>query len=363
MNRRPDAPDPLSAEERELADRLLRLGPHDGPSPALDARILAAAHAAVAQAPRARPRSRWPAWIGVAASLTLAVGIAWQLRPAGKSFEAVGEDQAALPASAPAAVAEQAASKQAASATADSAATAELQAQDAAPPPPPSIAADAAGQIVETVEPLVAAPATPARMPPPAEPAQREQADEAAKAEQRAEPLRARRAPQAFSPEAPAPIELPAPPPPPAPPAPPAAAAAAPPSGAAAPGAASAGADNDGYRAAELQRAPAPTAAHKASAANAAEAKAAAATADSAAESAVLDRVQVTGSRIRTVGTTGVPADADAADARLAPAQWLQRIREYRDAGQTERARDGLRRFRSAHPRVRIPDDLRPLLK
>lgn len=355
MNRRPDAPDPLSAEERELADRLLRLGPHDGPSPALDARILAAAHAAVAQAPRARPRSRWPAWIGVAASLTLAVGIAWQLRPVGKSFEALGEDQAALPASVPATEDEQAAS-----APADSAATAELQAQDAAPAQPPSIAADAAGPIVETVEPLVAAPATPARMPPPAEPARREQADEAAKAEQRAEPLRARRAPQAFSPEAPAPIEQSAPPPPPPAPPAPAAAAAAPPSGAAAPGAASASADNDAYRAAELQRAPAPTAAHKASAANAAEAKAAAATADSAAESVALDRIQVTGSRI---GTAGVPADADAADARLAPAQWLQRIREYRDAGQIERARDGLRRFRSAHPRVRIPDDLRPLLK
>ncbi|MFD1299911.1 hypothetical protein ACFQ4Q_25135, partial [Lysobacter gummosus] len=101
MNRRPDAPDPLSPEERDLADRLLRLGPNDGPSSALDAKILAAAHAAVAQTPRARARkTRWPAWIGVAASLSLAVGIAWQLRPMDKAAEAMREDQVAVTTSA-----------------------------------------------------------------------------------------------------------------------------------------------------------------------------------------------------------------------------------------------------------------------
>ncbi|MBT2747492.1 hypothetical protein J7J64_13790, partial [Lysobacter sp. ISL-42] len=101
MNRRPDAPDPLSPEERDLADRLLRLGPNDGPSSALDAKILAAAHAAVAQTPRARARkTRWPAWIGVAASLSLAVGIAWQLRPMDKAADAMREDEVAVTAGA-----------------------------------------------------------------------------------------------------------------------------------------------------------------------------------------------------------------------------------------------------------------------
>ncbi|MGJ7904823.1 hypothetical protein ACSAMQ_20510, partial [Lysobacter sp. 1R34A] len=107
MNRRHDAHDPLSPEERELAERLLRLGPHDGPSPALDARILAAAHAAVAP-PRRREKTRWPAWIGVAASLTLAIGVAWQLRPIDKALESVGEDQAASAVSADAVSAESA---------------------------------------------------------------------------------------------------------------------------------------------------------------------------------------------------------------------------------------------------------------
>lgn len=74
--------EPLSQEERVLAERVARLGPHGEPSPALDARILAAAHAA-ASAPALTRRStrRWPVALGIAASLTLAVGIAWQLRP------------------------------------------------------------------------------------------------------------------------------------------------------------------------------------------------------------------------------------------------------------------------------------------
>ncbi|MEH6422499.1 hypothetical protein V7787_52245, partial [Pseudomonas sp. CGJS7] len=161
MNRRPDAPDPLSPQERDLAERLLRLGPHDGPSPALDAKILAAAHAAVAQTPRAREKkTRWPAWIGVAASLSLAVGIAWQLRPMDKAPEAMSEEAAVAAISAPpdaaadaaaaansaqdSMMAEQAAPAGAAAAdapasaaAADAAASAEGAAATAAPPPPP----------------------------------------------------------------------------------------------------------------------------------------------------------------------------------------------------------------------------------
>lgn len=84
MNHRPIPPqsvEPLDAEERALAEQLARLGPHGEPSSALDARILAAAHAAVAASPRPRQRSRWPWAMGVAATGLLAVGIAWQLRP------------------------------------------------------------------------------------------------------------------------------------------------------------------------------------------------------------------------------------------------------------------------------------------
>ena len=43
--RLPPMPEPLTPEERALAARLARLGPHGEPSPALDARILAAARA------------------------------------------------------------------------------------------------------------------------------------------------------------------------------------------------------------------------------------------------------------------------------------------------------------------------------
>lgn len=75
----PDPPS-LTPEERELAQRLARLGPHGEPSPALDARILAAAHATAAPTPVRLP-PRWPMALGVAASLVLAVGIAWRLRP------------------------------------------------------------------------------------------------------------------------------------------------------------------------------------------------------------------------------------------------------------------------------------------
>jgi hypothetical protein len=69
----------LTAEERKFAEQLARLGPHGEPSAALDAKILAAAHAAVM--PRAhKQRVRWPLYAGAAASVLLAVGIAFQLR-------------------------------------------------------------------------------------------------------------------------------------------------------------------------------------------------------------------------------------------------------------------------------------------
>ena len=79
MNRYPN--EPLTPEERELAQLAGRLGPHGEPSSALDARILAAAHAAVATQQTRKPKPRWPLAMGLAASVVLAVGVAWQLRP------------------------------------------------------------------------------------------------------------------------------------------------------------------------------------------------------------------------------------------------------------------------------------------
>ncbi|KAF1700184.1 hypothetical protein CSC68_12490 [Pseudoxanthomonas suwonensis] len=83
--------DPLSPEELELR-RQLEAAAGPGPSPGLDARILAAARGqapagatgpAAAPSPlhrrRARPR-RWIAPLSLAASLVLAFGVAWQLR-------------------------------------------------------------------------------------------------------------------------------------------------------------------------------------------------------------------------------------------------------------------------------------------
>ena len=76
-----DPPDP---HERELA-RILRALPGGEPPPALDARILRAAHDALAQ-PASRKRALWAGgssgalWgIGSAAAAILAVGIGWKL--------------------------------------------------------------------------------------------------------------------------------------------------------------------------------------------------------------------------------------------------------------------------------------------
>ena len=100
--------EPLTPEERALAQSLSRLGPHGGPSPGLDARILAAARAAVQEAPAPGgqvppPRRRWPLGLGVAASVLLAAGVAWQLRPA-YEVPVASEVPAAAPVRAPAVV-------------------------------------------------------------------------------------------------------------------------------------------------------------------------------------------------------------------------------------------------------------------
>src|SRR5690606_39075701 len=71
-------PDLLTPEERGLAERLGRIAPRGAPSAELDARILGAAHAAAGRkVGPAHSRSRWPALVGIAATVALAVGVAW----------------------------------------------------------------------------------------------------------------------------------------------------------------------------------------------------------------------------------------------------------------------------------------------
>ena len=89
------------------------------------------------------------------------------------------------------------------------------------------------------------------------------------------------------------------------------------------------------------------------------------------AASPALDRIEVTGSQaapatdvVDVVADQPLddrpPASADSPDVRE---HWLQRIRELRDTGQHEAARDSLREFVRRHPQARVPDDLRPLLQ
>ena len=73
--------EPLDADERALAARLPRLHGRDEPGAGLDARILAAAHAALSPAPVAKRRRGWIVPLTAAASVSLAVGLAWQLQP------------------------------------------------------------------------------------------------------------------------------------------------------------------------------------------------------------------------------------------------------------------------------------------
>lgn len=305
-----DPSDALSPEERALAARLSALDP-GGPSPAVDARILAAArHAApppavvppgapaAGPARRGRPR-RWPTALGAAATFVVAVGLAWQLKP----LLDMPEPLRAPPAEGPATEAEVLAQVEPATPRA----TTTEAAVDAADPTP--------------------APAAPARN------ALRRPARRAVAAPP-ADAMASAPGPDYFD-EAIGDPEPAAPPP--APPAPPPAAAVAAPAAAAAP-----------ERSAERSAA-VPQAARRAAVL---EPRSAGAT-SAAPEASGLDEITVSGTRM---------FPPVAADASLAPVDWMERIRARRDAGQVEDARASLRRFVREHPRQRLPDDLRRLL-
>lgn len=327
--------EPLSSEERDFAARLARVGPIDGPSPSLDAKILAAAHAAaVPRMPAKRRRFAWlgvpPVFVtgvGVAAAAVLVLGVVWQLRPQYGAVTAQGEADAGeeIILIAP---------------PSDAAAPQAADAVAAAVPPPapepalrtrpnaPAPAAARAAPIPETGPRAAASVAAPAPVP----------------AAEEAGPVAPSAAPEMYTREA----------------------------GAAADTAANARSLDDdfvatpsdpAYRNATYTTA-ARAAAERRERSAAAQAQKAAAPA-SAEEGTTLDRVEVTGSRIR-----GNPDDPDvdwadvpvSNDTYLESIEWLERIRARRDDGDTDNARASLKLFQREYPRIRLPDDLRALL-
>jgi hypothetical protein len=350
MTTRPDHHEPLDAEERDLAARLGRVGPFEGPSSALDARILAAAHAAAAT--RVPSRRRHFAWlgvppalvtgVGVAAAAVLALGLVWQMRPQYGAIPARGEADAEeevilvapmgapsapvanpppVPAApVPAAPAERASA--AARADDNAAAPASAKALASAPAATEPVVSDQAGALAaQGVAPAEEERAadTPAKAndgfvaePPVAAAealARRNRATYTTAARATATRAAAERREQA-SKAAPAVAGAPAPAP-----------AAAPP----------------------------------------AVAESASDTAAPESDAATLDRIEVTGSRVRGTAQdwSEIPISEDS---RLTVDEWLQRIRARRDDGDMDQARASLRLFQRQHPRVRLPADLRKLL-
>lgn len=291
--------EPLDAAERELAERLARLGPHGEPPVALDTRILAAAHAATNATPR-RAR-RLPLVVGVAASLVLALGLAWQLQPLldpPPPPESGSMDMATRRAVEPAPKAAVGSPSEAgpsqAGAGEDGAAEEQRDARLAAPD-------------------RVQAQAEPSAAEPPASPS----------------PGARRRAQVEAGPEAFPSAPLPPPPAPP-PPAPPPAA-------------------------------PAPPATAPAASAPTAEAEAADRHERTVESRRRLDHVRDAATQAMQESAAAADgAGAQEAEAYLRQAQ-LDHIRDLRDAGQTAQARDELEAFLARWPGYPLPDDLQAL--
>lgn len=334
MTTAPDHHEPLDPEERDLAGRLVRVGPFEGPSPALDARILAAAHAAAAaRTPRPQRRLAWlglpPALVtgvGVAAAAVLALGLVWQLRPQYGGVitrqEAEPGDEMIIMVDPPAADTPSA-GRTAPEATA---ATDSVPRKQGTAPADTAAAKPAAKMQAPT--PASAPASTPAPAPPPVAiaeagtPAADAGPEETRVAEAAAEDAASV---SGFVGEPPA-----------------------------------TGSSPSTRKSHATYTTAARAAAERRERAAANVAPAAAPQAASPAESTVLDRIEVTGSRVKAdIDWSQVPVGDDTG---LAPAEWLERIRARRDAGDTEHARASLKLFKREHPRVRVPDDLRALL-
>jgi hypothetical protein len=339
-HRDPPDDEKLSAEERDLAARLGRIGPFDGPSPAMDAKILAAAHAAAASRSSGRRRLAWlgvpPAVVtgtGVAAAAVLALGLVWQLRPQPGLVESHSEADAG----------------EEVILIAEPAGTA--AAPRANPPPFPGDTPEvAAGGRAQDVAPAaaasrdaakaVAAPASPRATEERA--AQASMADEAAQAAVAAAQKREAEAAARAASES--------------------GFVAEPPAGAE-PAHRSHATYTSAARARPEQRMRAATnAAPPAPAPAAAPPAEQPASAAASAEAPTLDRIEVTGSRIGAVEAIDWSQVPISEDSHLAAAEWLERIRARRDGDDEDNARASLRLFEREYPRVRLPDDLRELL-
>lgn len=319
--------EPLTPEERLLADRLAGDGSAASPSAALDAAILGAARndsgaapaqtrAATAHRTVSPRRRRWPLAAGMAASVALAVGIAWQLRPVPDSeMRAASEMPAAAPAAATAPSPEVLGSREVTPPPPVESAPLPAQAATDVPAPAAS-AADEAPPAASTRHETVATESS-------------DRASSAAAAEvqapvERSTAFGAEMHPAAAPPPPPAiPASVPSvPAPPPAPPSPPA-----------------------------PMQAPAESAARRA--APTAPAPAAARQTRAESQALVLESID------DAPDDGDPPASADAPEVRAA---WLARVRELLDAGRIGEAKASLAEFHRRHPQAELPPDLRALL-
>ena len=306
-------PDPLSSEERALAAMLARVAPHGVPSPEIDASILSASHDAVAGTAARSRRPRWQVPMGVAASMVLAVGVAWQLRPTPP--EAAGFDAASVEA------------------------RSSVEAPAAAPTPAQEVAS--AGPAVDAVADSTAAPPPRKSLAPPVARSPVVDARKAAPAATPPAPARARPAPSAPA----APAYAPSPPPP------------------------SAVAERSSNPSAGIQRIESARPAGTVAAAEA-DSRTETATAPTRRELRVSpgsERVQENAPRppIANGATRARRTDLQvpvAADAQLQPGDWLERVRTRYGLGDADVARRSLLLFVQDHPTEAVPDDLEPLL-
>ena len=348
--------EPLTTEERELAQLTSRLPPHGEPSPALDARILAAAHAATAPQPVRKHKPRWPVALGLAASVVFAVGIAWQLRPLQEQGALLAEVPAAAEASEQAApVANVAAVPEAfPQAAADAMSASEAAPADTAPAQTKAVVtppAEASARNRSQPAPVFAPAPAPAK----SKVLARETAPRRQEADSYIPPAPpSPPAPVASPPPAPAPVAT-------APPPPVVLTTPAPMADASLPLAATAEAEAALAEHVSVvtarSTAKARTDNSRSKAASAREAKMRSASA-APADNATLDRVEVSGSRLRT--DLQVPV---VDDTHLAVNDWLERVRTRYGLGDAAAARQSLLLFVRDHPRENVPDDLEPLLK